>query len=61
MPHPELAKTLVSLGSVLQAMGDLQGAKENMEKALLIFREKLGDTHPYSIAAENSLKKMAQA
>jgi len=44
--HPTVTTDVNNLGGVLQALGDLQEARKSLERALKIFREKLGEDHP---------------
>jgi Tfp pilus assembly protein PilF len=44
--HPNVATDVNNLGTVLQAQGDLPEARKCFERALKIFREKLGEDHP---------------
>ena len=44
--HPNVAIRVNNLGSVLQALGDLPGAKAAFERALKILQKLLGDDHP---------------
>lgn len=45
--------------SVLQALGDLQGAKEHFERALEIFRKFLGEEHPFTATVRDNLESLA--
>jgi hypothetical protein len=36
-------------------MDDLQGAKEHYERALEIFRNRLGENHPRTVTVRNNL------
>lgn len=48
--------TLVNnLGRVLQALGDLAGARAAFERALTIFQEILGEDHPNTMLVRNPL------
>lgn len=48
--------TLVNnLGRVLQALGDLAGARAAFERALTIFQEILGEDHPNTVLVRNNL------
>ena len=44
--HPNVARDVNNLGSVLKELGDLPGAKAAFERALQIFQKLLGDDHP---------------
>jgi hypothetical protein len=50
--HPDVAIRLSNLGGVLRALGDLQGAKKNYERALEIFRKFLGKIIPAQLLLE---------
>lgn len=45
--HPDLADVLANFGSVLRAMGDLNGAKEALNDAIELDKDARGETHPY--------------
>ncbi|MDQ3930560.1 MAG: tetratricopeptide repeat protein, partial [Chloroflexota bacterium] len=44
--HPTVAIRLSNLGLVLQDLGDLQGARSNLERALAIDQAVYGPEHP---------------
>jgi Flp pilus assembly protein TadD len=44
-----------NLGSVLQAQGDLPGARACLERAVAIFEATLGPDHPETQTARNNL------
>ena len=44
--HPNVARDVNNLGAVLQALGDLAGARAAFERALAIFERVLGPDHP---------------
>ena len=43
---PDTARSLNNLGYLLQAQGDLAGARPVFERALAIFTARLGPDHP---------------
>jgi tetratricopeptide (TPR) repeat protein len=49
-----------NLGGVLQHLGDLQEARKCFERALKIFREKLGEGHPNTKLVANNLNSVSQ-
>ncbi|MGD8795196.1 MAG: tetratricopeptide repeat protein, partial [Anaerolineae bacterium] len=52
--HPNVAIDVNNLGSVLRALGDLDGAREAYERALAILQQFLPADHPkIRIAREN--------
>ncbi len=52
---PETAASLDGLGSVLMAIGDLQGARGPLAQALAIRRQILGEEHPDTAASLDNL------
>ena len=50
-----------NLGSVLQALGDLPGAREQLERALAISEAALGPDHPDVGIRRNNLGSVLQA
>lgn len=50
----------MNLGNVLSDKGDIDGAKTAYEKALGIFREQLGDCHPYTTMTRSHLESLTQ-
>ena len=55
-----MATQLNNLGSVLEAQGDLAGAKALFERSLQIFREFLGDEHPNTRLVQNNLRMLEE-
>ena len=53
--HPNVARDVNNLGSVQQAIGDFQGAKEHYGRALEIFRNRMGENHPSTVTVRNNL------
>ncbi|CAL9394212.1 hypothetical protein SUDANB95_01313 [Actinosynnema sp. ALI-1.44] len=49
--HPFLALCRLGLGLALRAAGDHPGAVANVEAAAAVLRARLGDTHPWTLAA----------
>ncbi len=47
-----------NLGSVLQDLGDLDGARAHYERALQICRECLGEDHPHTVAVRKNLDSL---
>ncbi|TEU14297.1 MAG: tetratricopeptide repeat protein, partial [Anaerolineales bacterium] len=47
-----------NLGNVLQALGDLAGARAAWERALQIRREFLGENHPRTVMVRNKLHSL---
>ncbi len=59
---PEQAAALFgNLGSLLQAMGNLQGARAYLEQALAIYRQAMGEVHPNTAICLNNLGSLLQA
>jgi Tfp pilus assembly protein PilF len=56
--HPNVATDLSNLGSVLQALGDLAGARAAYERALQIRREFLGENHPRTVVVRHKLHSL---
>ena len=52
--HPETAQSLNNLGYLLQAMGDLTGARPYLESALAIRERVLGLEHPDTAGSLNN-------
>jgi tetratricopeptide (TPR) repeat protein len=59
--HPNVAVGRSSLGRVLQALGDLVGARVQFERALAIDEVALGPDHPDVAVDRNSLGRVLQA
>ena len=59
--HPDTATCLNNLASVLQAQGDLAGARPLYERALAICEKALGPEHPDTAASLNNLACLLQA
>jgi len=57
--HPQVAIYVNNLGSVLQALGDMEGAKKMYERALSIFTEYLGEDHPNTVTVQNNLDSLS--
>ena len=53
--HPDTATDYNNLGYLLQAQGDLAGARPVYERALAIRERVLGPEHPYTAASLNNL------
>lgn len=53
--HPQVATQLNNLGLVLQDLGDLKGARTNLERALKILTKIFSSDHPKTITAQSSL------
>ncbi|MFE2753576.1 FxSxx-COOH system tetratricopeptide repeat protein [Actinosynnema sp. NPDC059335] len=49
--HPFVALCELGLGLALRAAGDHAGAVGHVEAAVLVLRDRLGDTHPWTLAA----------
>lgn len=58
--HPKVAIRLSNLGTVLQNLGDLQGARENTARALRIDEVALGPEHPSVAIRLNNLGTVLQ-
>jgi Tfp pilus assembly protein PilF len=56
--HPDTARSLNNLGYLLQAMGDLAGARPYYERALAILRQSLGEDHPHTVTVQNNLDSL---
>jgi tetratricopeptide (TPR) repeat protein len=56
--HPEVARTLTSLGNVLGDQGDLEEARRLHERALAIFEAAYGPDHPDTEAIRKSLANL---
>jgi hypothetical protein len=56
--HPSVARDVNNLGSVLQDVGDLEGARAHIERALGIFRKFLGEDHPTTVLVRQNLQKL---
>ena len=50
-----MAQSLNNLGAVLQAQGDLEGARDHYERALAIREKALGADHPGTQTVRNNL------
>ncbi|MBI1950137.1 MAG: tetratricopeptide repeat protein, partial [Acidobacteria bacterium] len=58
--HPEFAKSLTNLGSLLHRLGDLGGAREVLERALAIREKALGLRHPQTAASLDEIADVLQ-
>jgi len=56
--HPNVARDVNNLGSVLQDMGDLAGARAAYERALAIFRRFYGEDHPHTQIVLGNLRAL---
>ncbi len=56
--HPTVAFRLNNLGSVLRALGDLDEARDHLQRALRILRERLGEDHPTTVRVRNNLASL---
>jgi tetratricopeptide (TPR) repeat protein len=59
--HPDTATSLDNLAFLLQAQGDLAGARPLYERALAIREKVLGPDHPDSATSLNNLALLVQA
>jgi tetratricopeptide (TPR) repeat protein len=58
--HPLTATSLNNLGSLLHAMGDLDGARPYYERALAILEARLGPEHPNTQIVRGNLKRLGE-
>ena len=58
--HPSTAQSLNHLGSLLQDMGDLAGARLYHERALSIFEARTGPEHPSTHTVRCNLAALAR-
>ncbi|MBX3055397.1 MAG: tetratricopeptide repeat protein [Anaerolineae bacterium] len=58
--HPDVARDLNNLGTLLQAEGDLAGARPYLERALAIREKALGSHHPDVTQSLNNLGMLLQ-
>ena len=49
-----------NLGSLMEALGELQTARECYERALGIFDRFLGENHPHTIGVRGYLERLLQ-
>jgi hypothetical protein len=59
--HPDTARSLNNLASVLRAQGDLDGPAALHERALAIFEPRLGPDHPDTARSRENLAVVAAA
>ncbi len=59
--HPNTARSLNNLGSLLAAQGDLAGARPYYERALAIHEQALGPRHPDTARSLNNLGSLLEA
>ena len=59
--HPDTAMSLNNLAGLLQAQGDLAGARPLYERALAIREKVLGPEHPDTAMSLNNLAVLLQA
>ncbi|MHC1574770.1 MAG: tetratricopeptide repeat protein [Candidatus Methanogasteraceae archaeon] len=57
--HPSVAGVVNNLGLILQDLGDLEAAKECVERALAIFQMFLGEDHPSTVTVRSNLESLA--
>jgi hypothetical protein len=58
--HPHTTTSLNNLASLLQAQGDLAGARPLFERALAIREKVLGPDHPHTAKSRNDLASLRQ-
>ena len=56
--HPDIAKTLASMGHVFKVQGDLQEASAHFRGALQIFQRTYPPKHPCVMQIENDIQHM---
>jgi len=56
--HPDVARDVHNLGSLLFAQGDIRGALEHLERALRIFEARLGPDHPKTQQSRKSVENV---
>ena len=59
--HPNTAQSLNNLGTLLEAQGDLTGARLYYERALAILEERLGSQHQNTQIARGNLQRLLGA
>jgi tetratricopeptide (TPR) repeat protein len=59
--HPDVAIRRNNLGNVLRALGDLEGARVQLEQALAISEAALGPDHPNVATVRSNLGSLLQA
>jgi tetratricopeptide (TPR) repeat protein len=59
--HPKIASTVVSLGSIYQAMGQMDQARRHFEKGLAIFHKAAGEDHPRTILTLSLLGRLHES
>lgn len=57
--HPNTATSLNNLGLLLQAQGDLAGARSCYEQAFRVFQSGLGEVHPSTQVVRRNLEALA--
>jgi len=61
LPHPSrIATTHLEYGLTLQALGDLDGAREHLTQAIAMFERRLGPQHPRTERARRDLAALGQ-
>ncbi|MFC1713998.1 tetratricopeptide repeat protein, partial [Candidatus Poribacteria bacterium] len=56
--HPQVAIRVNNLGVALQGLGNLDGAKENFQRALEIFERRLGTDHRYTQGVRRNFERL---
>jgi hypothetical protein len=56
--HPNVAIALGNLGSVIGKLGDMDAARQHLERALRIFLEYLGEKHPSTLNVKRYLEEL---
>ena len=58
--HPTMAIRANNIGMVLKDLGDLEGAKAHLERALAIFTRSLGPDHPSTQTCRRNLDSLGR-
>jgi nephrocystin-3 len=56
--HRDVALSLANMAFAMVGMGHIDGAKKNLQQALIIFRKTLGPRHMYTLQVEDALRRV---
>lgn len=56
--HPDTATIYINMAVVYDAQGEYEKVLEYFNKALLIYKSKLGEKHPHTVSLYDRIKKL---
>ena len=57
-PHPDIATSYNNMGITYKGMGDIDKARDLLQKALQMREQTLGQNHPDTISTRQTLSKL---